>query len=139
MPIFSISDFVDLIPAVSLRMIGYPSKSSNTSKISLVVPGSLVTIATFLSDKKLINELFPTLGRPIRVITKPFLNLSPNELDLIDSFISVSKSIMFSANNLSRSKGRSSSEKSINASNFDNKNTILVLQELTFSDKTPSN
>ena len=103
------------------------------------MPGSLVTIATFLSDKKLIKELFPTFGRPIRVITKPFLNLSPNKLDLIDSFISFSKSIMFSANNLSRSKGRSSSEKSINASNFDNKNTILVLQELIFSDKAPSN
>ena len=35
------------------------------------------TIAALLSDKKFISELFPTLGRPKRVILNPFLILFP--------------------------------------------------------------
>ena len=49
MPIFSVSDKAPLIPAVSFKITGNPQNPLMTSKTSLVVPASLVTIATFFS------------------------------------------------------------------------------------------
>ena len=69
-PSFSIKFSDSRIPAVSYSIIGYPFISSETDKISLVVPGISETIAISLFAKWFNNELFPTFGLPWKIVLK---------------------------------------------------------------------
>lgn len=64
MPSFSIASFESLSPAVSTKLIWYPAIFKATDKISLVVPGISLTMATSLLDRRLSKVLFPEFGGP---------------------------------------------------------------------------
>ena len=70
-PFFSTSFFVSLIPAVSARRTGYPSKFKYVSITSLVVPASSETIATSLLESRFNNDDFPAFTSPIIETLKP--------------------------------------------------------------------
>ena len=63
-PSCSTISFVSLIPAVSIRLSGIPSRVRLASTMSLVVPGIFVTIAfsSLISLFKIL--LFPTFDQP---------------------------------------------------------------------------
>ena len=69
---------VSLIPAVSVIFIGIPSIFKYSSIISLVVPGTSVTIALFSFSKTLSKDDFPTLGFPIITTLRPSLIILPS-------------------------------------------------------------
>ena len=56
-----------LIPAVSARMMGQPSKAVSPVTTSRVVPGSLNTIDRWYPSRALMRLDFPTFGRPVSV------------------------------------------------------------------------
>ena len=67
-------------PAVSYKCIATPllsivvyNSQQDTWTISLVVPGSLLTIEISFLERLLINVLFPTLGLPMMAILMPSL------------------------------------------------------------------
>ena len=76
-PIFSISSFVSLIPAVSINFKVIPSIVTYSSIVSLVVPFVSLTIA--LSSFKIVfnNEDFPAFGFPIIAVFIPSLSIFP--------------------------------------------------------------
>src|SRR5471030_470226 len=77
-PIFSIISSVSLIPAVSVILIGIPSRFIYSSITSLVVPGISVTIALFSLNNALSNDDLPTLGLPIITTLRPSLIILPS-------------------------------------------------------------
>ena len=77
-PIFSILFFDFLIPAVSKKTIGIPSKLYLSSIISLVVPDILEVIATFLFANLFIRVDLPELGLPTIDTINPDLRDSEN-------------------------------------------------------------
>ena len=83
---------------------------------SVVVPGILVTIEIFLFEMKLTNDDFPVFGFPTRETTKPCLIGFEIE-EFFNSFLIICIMFLFCSFILDNTfLGRSSSEKSINAS-----------------------
>lgn len=76
MPWISTASSVSLRPAVSVRMMLYPSKVSLVYIRSRVVPGISLTIARFLLASLFIRVLLPAFGGPTIDILKPSLIVS---------------------------------------------------------------
>ena len=64
-PIFSTSSSVSCIPAVSIKCKNTSPILTFSSNVSLVVPGTFVTIARSVPSIAFKKEDFPTLGFPI--------------------------------------------------------------------------
>ncbi len=76
-PIFSTVSSVSLIPAVSIIFKGTPLILTYSSMVSLVVPGTSVTIARFSFNRKFIRDDFPTFGFPSITVFMPSFNIFP--------------------------------------------------------------
>ena len=81
-PISSIGLLVFLIPAVSIKLISILLSLMVPSTISLVVPGTSVTIAFSSSNKVFRRLLFPTFVLPIIPTLIPVDKIFPSS-DLI--------------------------------------------------------
>ena len=76
-PMHSTSSSVSRMPAVSMILIGIPLWIKVSSILSLVVPGTGVTIALSSFKSALSKDDLPTLGRPIMAVLMPSRRISP--------------------------------------------------------------
>ena len=78
-----------MIPAVSTKQTGIPSISIHDSRMSLVVPGTFVTIAFVEPEIVLKSVDFPAFGFPHKTTLMPPLTILPNLALLNNFFISL--------------------------------------------------
>ena len=136
-PIFSIIFFDFLMPAVSTIIKGIPSMYNISSTASLVVPGICVTMAlSFLAST--FNRLdLPTFGLPTIATFIPFLIISPLFSSLISTSMLFLISITFFSSTSYGVISKSSSIKSIDASNSIITSNILFLNSSILSFTIP--
>ena len=88
MPIFSTLSSVSLSPAVSTRTIGTPPMETLSSTVSLVVPGTSVTMTRPSPRRAFMRELLPALGLPAMTTLTPSRAMRP--MDAVSSRSSMS-------------------------------------------------
>ena len=128
---------VSLRPAMSTRITSWPPRSMATSRTSLVVPGSSVTMATSDFASALSRLDFPAFGGPASATRKPSRMMRPRPTVSIAASISLASEPSESAKCAGNSPTSPSSEKSSWASISARASSRRSRQPSSCADNTP--